>query len=643
MDSGDEEYFKGGNAKTNEYRVELRKLMAAESDRIISQVNTLLVEGKINKEEAVRLKEQIFYAKQSIAPTSYFNISVSIQATIQDLTPASEITVKVADGSFKIFKIADIKEIKIIGQDLGSARLSFTVGGEKIEGSLKGNLNSLAANSDFVDKVMPQMKALLSASFLSDIAIVKAGVVNDIALHYAGAQVEAAFSEVSNKWDLVKESLLQPDGRLQTDIFNDKGELSESTRRIITNILDADVINKFILKVETIAKESKNLQLSFDKKGQLKAGVKAKFLEELGNDIGGRFVAAVDGKYAGIVRTLLSKAPLASFEADSSMKVSGAVRALGQPAESMVRSYLAVRPKLNDILASKDFEDGKMALQDMITALNQSSLAGNQGLIESLAVGCMRVEQLITVYACQPVELLRSLSGNSAQSPLSQLNKFSLDNGVVQVSDVDLYMLLQVIGNAGKLHGAILDLKSLQSARSELEGLSTAELTANALANAFELNSDNKEAIKAILEKSDSIVNGKLSDTAKREISKALTDKGVDAVKVQKVISNIDSVCGKMEELRLNPGSKLNLNIVDFAAAGMLDVLLNSLNINESDQNLIKNTLFKDGKLLAEVQIENIDADYRPYINKLLQTIALLKGTVLFSADGGLTEAAKIY
>jgi hypothetical protein len=113
------------------------------------------------------------------------------------------------------------------------------------------------------------------------------------------------------------------------------------------------------------------------------------------------------------------------------MKVSGAVRSLGQPAESMVRSYLAVRPKLNDILASKDFEDGKMALSDMITALNQYPLAGNQGLIESLAVGCMRVEQLMTVYASQPVELLRNLSGNSAQSPLSHLNKFSLDNGVV--------------------------------------------------------------------------------------------------------------------------------------------------------------------------------------------------------------------
>jgi hypothetical protein len=36
MDSDDEAYFKYGNAKTNKYRVKLRKLMAAESDKIIS-------------------------------------------------------------------------------------------------------------------------------------------------------------------------------------------------------------------------------------------------------------------------------------------------------------------------------------------------------------------------------------------------------------------------------------------------------------------------------------------------------------------------------------------------------------------------------------------------------------------------------
>jgi hypothetical protein len=189
------------------------------------------------------------------------------------------------------------------------------------------------------------------------------------------------------------------------------------------------------------------------------------------------------------------------------------------------------------------------------------------------------------------------------------------------------------------LTGAIAELKSLQSLRGELEGLSTAELTANALANAFELSSDNKAAIKSILEKSDSIVNGKLTDKAKSEINKALTDKGVEAVKVKKVISNIDSVCGKMEELKLNPGSKLST--FDFAAAEMLDVLLNSLNVNKSDQNLIKKTLFKDGQLVADVQIENIDADYRPYIKNLLQTIELLKGIVLFSDDGSLTGSAK--
>jgi hypothetical protein len=634
MDTGDEAYFKGGNAKTNEYRVELRKLMAAESGSIIKQVNDLLIAGKINKEEAVTLKEQIFYARQAIAPTSYFNISVSIQARIQDLTPASKITVKVADGSFKMFEIANISEIKIIGQDLGSARLSFTVGGEKIEGSLKGNLNSLAANSDFVDKVMPQMKALLSASFLSDIAIVKAGVVNDIALHYAGAQVEAAFSEVNNDWDRVKGALLQPDGRLQTDIFNDKGELSESTRRIITSILGADVGKKFILKVETIAKESKNLQLSFDNNGQLTEGVKTEVKKDLGNDVGIRFIAAVDGKYSGIVKALLSKD---SFESDGSLKVS-VIRDLGQTAERLVAPCLAVRPQLDVILNSKDFKDGKMSLPDIIRELNKPPLAGNQSLIESLAVSCMRVEQLMTVYASQPVELLRTLSGNFAQSPLSELNKFSLDNGVVQVSDVDLYMLLQVVGK-GNLTGAIAELKSLQSLRSELEKLSTAELASDVLTKAFGLSQENKEVIKSILEKSDSIVNGKLTDKAKREINEALTDKGVEAVKVQKVISNIDSVCGKMEELRLNPGSKLNT--FDFAAAEMLDVLLNSLNVNKSDQNLIKKTLFKDGQLVADVQIENIDADYRPYIKNLLQTIELLKGIVLFSDDGSLTRSAK--
>ena len=554
MDTGDEAYFKGGNAETNKYRVELRKLMAAESDRIISEVNNLLVQRKINKEEAVILKEQIFYAKHAIAPTSYFNISVSIQARIQDLTPATEITVKVADGSFKIFKIADIKEIKIIGQDLGRARIRFKIDeNTEIEGSLRGNLNSLAANSDFVGEVMPQMKALLSASFLSDIAIVKTGIVNDITSHYAGAQVEAAFSEVSSDWDLVKGSLLQPDGRLRTDIFDAKGKLSENTRRIITGIVGGDAGNKFILKVETIAKESKNLELSFDKKGQLKEGFKAKILKELGNDIGNRFVDAVDGKYSGIVKLLSSKD---SFEADGSLKKS-AIDALGQTAERMVSSYLKGRSKLNDILASKDFEDGQMALTDIIKAFNQSSLAGNQGLIESLAVSCMRIEQLMTVYASQPVELLRTLSGNSAQSPLSQLDKFSLDNGVVQASDVDLYMLLQVVGKADKLNEAIADLESLQRYRSDLEELSTAKLTASALTRAFELSSDNKEAIKAILEKSDSIVNGKLTDNAKSEIRKVLTDKNVDAAKVQKVINNIDSVCGKMEELRLNP-TKLN-------------------------------------------------------------------------------------
>ncbi|MDR1474195.1 MAG: hypothetical protein LBS38_00685 [Endomicrobium sp.] len=569
MDTGDEVYFKGSNARTNGYRADLRRLMAAESNRIIIDVNNLFIKGLISREEAITLKEQVFYSSWAIAPISYFNISLSVQSRIQALTPATEITIKTHDGNFKIFKIADISKIEIVG-NLRDVRLIFTVIDSdkevKIEGSLKGNLSSLAANHDVIGRIMPHMRALLESQFFPDNATIKMGLLNDIALYYAAAKIEAAFTEIKSDsdpttWDAISYALLNTDGsgRLRTGIFGENGELSTETKDDIISMLEYERGYQLIDKIASITKESKNLQLSFNNDGTLTNDFKAKIVKDLGDTIGNRFISSVDNRYSAIVKVVMSKD---SYETDGTLK-KDKITSIGEPAARMIESYRAARIQLENIWNREDFINGTMLRQDIITELSKTFLVGQQALIESFAVECMRLQQMMTLYTNQSVELLRALAGNSSQSPLSQLKTFfSLDNGI-QMSGVDLYILLKVVEESGKkngydLNGAIESLTSLGRIRQELEELTNAELVWEVIYSAFELKVDAKSAIKTVLEKADSIVEGKLSDNAKSEIEKVLRDKGVDMTEIQKVIDNVDSIRMKMEELRLNPGSKLD-------------------------------------------------------------------------------------
>jgi hypothetical protein len=660
MDTGDEVYFKGGNAKTNEYRADLRRLMTAESNRIISDVNNLFIKGLISRQEAITLKEQVFYSRWAIAPTSYFNISLSVQSRIQALTPATAITIKAVDGNFKIFKITEISKIEIVGQDLRDARLIFTVIDNdkeiKIEGSLRGNLNSLAANHEVIGTIMPYMRAFLESQLFSDNAIIKIGVVNDIALHYAAAKIEAAFAEIKvdrniANWDYISYALLDTDGsgKLRADIFGDNGQLSLETKDNIINTLGMKGY-QLIDKIASITKESKSLQLSFDDNGKLTNDLKAKIIKDLGATIGNRFIASVDTMYSAIVKVVLSKD---SYEANGTLKETK-IRALGEPASGMVASYRAARTQLENIWNKEDFINGKMSLQDIITELSKTSLVGQQDLIESFGVECIRLQQMMTFYSNQPVELLRALAGNSSQSPLSQLNKFlSLYNGKVQVSDVDLYMLLKVVEESGKnngydLNGAITALTSLRNARQGLEELTNAELVCDVLSRAFGLNGETKSAIKTILEKSDSIVSGKLTDNIKSEIREVLSEKGVDRAKIQKVIDNVDSVCMKMEELRLNPDNKFDVSF-NSATQEMLNVLFKSYNFSETDQSRIREALFKDGKLLQNAHqvmetLGNNDGEvklddaFRVQIINFLNVVNSIKNSAVFDNNGKLND-----
>ncbi|MDR2437361.1 MAG: hypothetical protein LBD17_04775, partial [Endomicrobium sp.] len=649
MDIGDEVYFKGGNAKTNEYRVQLRKLMVAESNNFIKSIDKLFDDGHISKEDARMLKEQVFYSRFAIAPTSYLNVSTAIRSRIQDLTPATELMLKLDDGSFKVFKIEDIDRdgINIVGQNLSNARLSFSVNGEPIEGALRGNLNSLAANKGFVELIMPQMRKFLSTMFLSDAAVVNAGITSDINLFYSAAKIEAAFAEINQSetvtWDMLARELLQ-DGRLRTDIFDDTGNLNSNTIQRIRECFDFNedptVADKFIAVVTSIAKDSQNLHLSFDDDGNLTEDFSAKIINELGDAIATRFIGAVNTKYSVIVKTLSLRD---SFEADGSLKNS-VINSLKQPMLDIVKSFVQLRTQLlDDILQHKDFIDGKMSQADITEFISKMPLGKNQKMVEYLVLSIQRTQDLLLAYTTQPAEMLRALAGNFAKSPLSKINHFSMDENGIQMSDVDLYMLLQAVGR-GNLTGAIADLKSLKSLRSELEGLTTSELTSDTLAKAFELSPDIKNAIKEILEKPGSIEKDKLSGNAKSEIRKVLTEKGVDGAKIQKIIDNVDSVYGKMEKLKLNPGS--NLAVFDFALPEMVGVLFRSLNIAVQDQKKIKEALFDKQDRVREdaregIEALAIDGKYKIEIQKLLAVADLIKDITIFSKNGDLTPEAK--